>query len=137
MSDGGITIPANNIVRLTSNGYILMIITGQQTRDSVADLYMDLAEVIKDLHNQHKPALILNDIDHMVHSPRAEEAEREALKVLALPFEAMAVCYGGKGNVQLAHALAKQASVENYVKTFSSTKEGSHWLAKFMHGRAK
>jgi hypothetical protein len=131
-TSAAITVPANNIVRLSTNGVILMVVTGQQTRESVAELYMDLAELIKQLHLENKPALIINDIDHMVHSPKAGEAEKEALKVLSLPFDAMAVCYGTSKNVELAHKLAKLASVENYVRTFASTRMASRWLAKFI-----
>jgi hypothetical protein len=132
MSDGGITIPANNIVQLSSNGVILMVVTGQQTRQSVAELYMELAELIKQRHLENKPALIINDIDHMIHSPEAGEAENEALKVLSLPFDAMAVCYGNSKNIELAHRLAKMASAENYVRTFSSARPASRWLAHFI-----
>lgn len=132
MDQGGIEVPANNIVRLTSNGVILLVLTGQQTKQSVDAVYVDLSLAIKKQREQKKPALVLTDIDHLVHSPKAEEAANEALKVLTLPFDVMAVCYGTPESIKLAQTLAEKSGSKSKVRTFTNAKEASRWLAKFI-----
>jgi hypothetical protein len=132
MAKGGITVPANNMIRLTDNGVILMLLTGQQTKDSVAELVVDLAVVIEKMHSQNKPALVLTDMDHMVHSPQAPEAAAEAMKVLSLPFDAMAICNSNVGNLKLTQELTAKAD-QQHVRTFSTAKQAAHWLAVYMN----
>jgi hypothetical protein len=137
MIEGGIiTVPANNIVRTTSNDVILMVLTGQQTRESVFELTNNLALTIQQIKKQQKPVLVICDIDHLVTTPEPAgyEAREEALNMLVLPFDAMAICYGGPETVKLAQELVRRAASQETVRTFANTREAAAWLASFSPG---
>lgn len=120
---------ANNIVKRSANGIILVIESGYQTEASIANLNLQVNKEVKGLRAAKKPALILVDLSRITGHDKSAEAE--ATKTLRIPFDAMAIYTASRAERLMINTLILLHNSRDRVRTFKTVPEATAWLREF------
>lgn len=121
---------ANNIVKRSAHGIILVIESGYQTEEGVAGLNLQVSKEVKRLRTAKKPALILVDLTRITGHDKS--AEHEAGKTLQIPFDAMAIYTTSRAERLLINMLIVLHNSRDRVRTFKTVPEATAWLREFV-----
>ncbi len=117
---------AKNLVRIENDGLIMVIESGYQTTADLRQLTADVAAATRKVSSKHNQILILVDLTRM--SGNEAGAELEALKVLKVPFDAMAMYTKNKALKILVNTLLAFNYNRKNIRVFNSAKEAKQWL---------
>ena len=121
---------ANNIVKRSASGIILVIESGYQTEESISSLNNLVGREIKKLRAAKKPALIFADLSRITGHDKS--AEREAGKTLEIPFDAMALYTTSRTERLIINTIIILHNSRDRVRTFKTPAEATAWLREFI-----
>lgn len=121
--------PSQNSITLTPQGWLLVTQVGFQDKESFRTLVQLIFIEVERLRAKNKPVIILVDLSQdMGH---AKGSETEVAKVLAVPFEIMAIYAPKLKDRFIIKLIAVRNKGNDRVRAFKTKKAAENWLKKF------
>lgn len=108
-------------------GIISLIYVGDQTRETVKDLWPHIEAAAQKLREQGKPILVLGDTTQMAHQDSgSREAGKEIITRIGITKYALVITSPYLRVV--SSLIAKASGLESKVRNFSTKEEAISWL---------
>ncbi|HEU4913896.1 MAG TPA: hypothetical protein VFT16_00615 [Candidatus Saccharimonadales bacterium] len=121
-------IPNDNVIKITSNHVLLIVVAGHQTKEGVEIIRHESMKAAQKLRQSYGNVIVLIDASRI--EGRNKEAEEESIKTIKLlDFDVMAV-YGLPAESHIAfEADVAQRHLQNRVRAFNDRRSATSWLA--------
>ncbi len=117
---------ADNDVTVEENGLITVVEKGYQTSADIEQLNRQVAVAIEKIQRSNKSVLILVDMAAITGHEKASEPE--ALKVLKMPFDLMAMYTTSRTTRLIINTMLAFNYNRANVRVFSSVQPAKQWL---------